>query len=162
MPGVLRMNPRYDMGKGLYLEFSEAVVETFQKYMQRDDENEAGGILMGRVYPGSHVIVEVATTPGPLDYAGPYFFNRSRHAAQEIIIRAWRESKGAQNYLGEWHSHPVNHPSPSSRDRQMIRNMIRQSILGVNFLILVVVGLSENWIGLENGSTLKKLKLLKK
>jgi integrative and conjugative element protein (TIGR02256 family) len=152
------MNTRYDMGDGLYLEFSEAVAETFQRYRQRHSANEAGGILMGRVYPGSHVVVEVATTPGHLDYAGPYFFNRSRRAAQEIVNRAWRESGGAQNYLGEWHSHPVPRPTPSGRDRQMIRNMIRESILGVNFLILVVVGVGENWVGLETGSALKLLK----
>lgn len=146
------------MGDGLYLEFSEAVVETFQRYRQRHAQNEAGGILMGSVYPGSHAIIEVATTPGPLDYAGPYFFNRSRRAAQELVNRAWRESGGAQNYLGEWHSHPVPWPSPSGRDRQMIRNMIRESILGVNFLVLVVVGISEYWVGLETGSALKRLK----
>lgn len=155
------MNMRYDMGDGLYLEFSEAVAEAFQKYRQGHAKNEAGGILLGRVYPSSHVVVEVATVPGPLDYAGPYFFNRSRRAAQEIINQAWRESGGDQNYLGEWHSHPVARPSPSGRDRQMIRNMIRESILGVNFLVLVVVGIRENWVGLETGATLKRLSLSK-
>lgn len=155
------MNMRYDMGDGLYLEFSEAVAQAFQKYRQGYAKNEAGGILLGRVYPGSHVVVEVATVPGPLDDAGPYFFNRSRRAAQEIINRAWRESGGAQNYLGEWHSHPVARPSPSGRDREMIRNMIRESILGVNFLVLVVVGIRENWVGLETGATLKRLSLSK-
>jgi integrative and conjugative element protein (TIGR02256 family) len=161
MSGVFGMKTRYDMESGLYVEFSAAVVETFLTHRQERSQNEAGGILLGRVYAESHVVLEVATMPNALDYAGPYYFNRSRQAAQEVVNRVWRDSNGERNYLGEWHSHPIARPTPSSRDRQMIRNMFRQSVMSVGFLFLVVVGTKENWVGLENGSVLKKLKALK-
>jgi hypothetical protein len=86
LSGVLRMNTRYDMGDGLYLEFSEAVAETFQRYRQRQSANEAGGILMGQVYPGSYVVVEMATTPGP----GGNSWGRSRYAQLRGVVNTFR------------------------------------------------------------------------
>jgi integrative and conjugative element protein (TIGR02256 family) len=31
-------------------------------------------------------------------------------------MRRWKESKGLVRYIGEWHTHPQNHPTPSSID----------------------------------------------
>jgi integrative and conjugative element protein (TIGR02256 family) len=152
------MISHYDLGEGRTLEFSPEVVDTFLHFRQKPGRNEAGGILLGRIYPGGDVIVDRATRPNVQDKAGPYFFDRSRAAAQRVVDRAWEESSGEMNYLGEWHSHPVPHPSPSGRDRQMIRNMFRQSRLEVEFLFLVVIGGAENWVGVENGRSLKRLK----
>jgi integrative and conjugative element protein (TIGR02256 family) len=148
---------RYDLGEGRTLEFSQEVIDTFLKFRQRPGKNEAGGILLGRVYEQGDVIIDLATTPNRRDKAGPYYFDRSRAAAQEVVDRLWGESGGEKNYLGEWHSHPIAHPSPSGRDRQMIRNMFRQSKLEVEFLFLVVIGQAESWVGLENGRSLKRL-----
>lgn len=140
------------------LEFSQEVIDTFLEYRQGPDKDEAGGILLGRLYQGVRVILDAATVPNVQDKAGRYYFDRSREAAQAVVNEAWRASNGEQNYLGEWHSHPVPSPVPSDRDRQMIRNMFHQTRMEVDFLILVVVGLEENWVGMENGRRLRKLK----
>lgn len=154
------MISRYELSEGRTLEFSREVLDTFLRFHQRPGSNEAGGILLGRVYPDGSVIIDMATTPNSRDKAGPYFFDRSRRSAQKVVDRVWEESSGERNYLGEWHSHPVPHPSPSGRDRQMIRNMFRQSKLELTVLFLVVIGRAENWVGAEDGRSLKKLKPL--
>jgi integrative and conjugative element protein (TIGR02256 family) len=77
-------------------------------------------------------------------------------AAQEIVNRAWRESDGELNYLGEWHTHSVPHPTPSGQDRDMIGNMFRDSVLGVHCLFTVVV-LREIWVGRMDRRALKQL-----
>lgn len=153
------MISQYRVDKSRYIEFSRQVINSFLKFRQKPGENEAGGILLGRVYAGSHVVVEAATTPNPYDKAGPYYFDRSLRAAQQALEKAWEESNGERIYLGEWHSHPVSDPSPSRRDRQMIRNMFRDTKnREVDFLLLIIVGLDENWVGIENGRKLKELK----
>jgi len=152
------MTIRYALANGEFVEFSHEVIETFSKFRQGRNANEAGGILLGRVYTGSHVVLDKATTPNFLDRAGRYFFDRSRSAAQRIVNKAWRASKGEQNYLGEWHSHPISHPIPSQRDREMIRNMFSDTRRQIGFLFLVVVGTDETWVGIENGKQLKRLK----
>ena len=155
------MITRYGLRKSQFIEFSQEVVETFRGFRQGPSENEVGGVLLGRIYHGSHVLVELATSPNSRDKAGRYFFDRSRPAAQTVVNNAWRASKGEQNYIGEWHSHPISHPVPSKRDRQMIRNMFRGTQREINFLFLVIVGTEENWVGIENGWRLRRLKPLR-
>ena len=152
---------RYALSNGEFLEFSDRAIETLLTFRQRANANEAGGILLGRVYIGSHVLIEQATTPNLHDKAGRYFFDRSRRAAQVIVNKAWRASRGEQNYLGEWHSHPISNPTPSQRDREMIRNMCRDTQHHIGFLFLVIIGTQETWIGIQDRKRLRKLKPFK-
>jgi integrative and conjugative element protein (TIGR02256 family) len=87
-----------------------------------------------------------------------FFFNRSRKRAQEIVNKQWKKSSGISIYLGEWHTHPVPDPVPSSRDRQMIRNMFNQTQMEITFLFLIIIGTRSNWVGVEDGKTLRHLK----
>jgi integrative and conjugative element protein (TIGR02256 family) len=119
--------------------------------------DEAGGVLLGSVYTLSHTVVEIATTPGPLDRAGPYHFDRSRDAAQAIVNSSWERSAGELIYLGEWHTHRESQPKPSRRDSAMIRNMLRQTEMTIDYLVLVVVGTQEIWVGMDDGRRLAKL-----
>ena len=119
-------------------------------------EVEAGGILLGRVYP-SEVDIEVATPPNVADKAGRYFFDRSRAAAQAIVNTAWTASGGERIYLGEWHSHLADVAEPSNRDRKMILNMLRESDMHIDFLILVVLGRQKDWVGLAHDGVLRRL-----
>jgi integrative and conjugative element protein (TIGR02256 family) len=148
---------RYRFHRNQTLEFSQAVIDTFLKYRQSPGMDEAGGILLGNVYTTSHTIVEAATTPGSLDRAGPYYFERSRAAAQAVVNSSWRESGGVLIYLGEWHTHLAASPTPSRRDRAMIRNMLRQTEMAIDCLVLVVVGTENAWVGIDDGRRLAKL-----
>jgi integrative and conjugative element protein (TIGR02256 family) len=152
------MQIQYRFKGGNILGFSEDATETLLKYRQTRRKNEAGGILLGRVFiPSGNVIIEVATTPNQFDKAGTYYFDRSREAAQRIVNKAWKKSKGEHIYLGEWHSHPEPYASPSARDRRMIHNMFHQTRMHAGILFLVVVGTEENWIGVEDGVWLERL-----
>ncbi len=132
------------------LVFSSEAIRSFTDHRQPVGADEAGGILLGRLFRDSGVVVEVATPPGPFDKAGPRFFHRSRESAQQHVDKAWHDSGGEQVYLGEWHTHPSPVPLPSWRDRTMIRNMFKQTRMEISFLILVVVGYDENWVGIQD------------
>lgn len=151
------MTNRYRINQCEYLEFSGEALKVFRAHTQAYGHNESGGILLGCVYPGSHVVVEAATEPGILDKSGLRYFDRSRQRAQGIVEREWTASAGIRIYLGEWHTHTEMHPVPSSRDRRMIRNMRRQTKMEIDFLFLVVVGTHSNWVGVETGEQLHRL-----
>src|SRR5689334_19513572 len=117
---------RYRFKDENILEFSEVAAGMLEEYRNNRRKKEAGGILLGKIHVlSANVIVDVITTPNRFDRAGPYYFDRCRKVAQEIVNRAWEKSDGQQVYLGEWHSHLESYPNPSSRDRKMIRNMFR-------------------------------------
>ena len=45
------------------------------------------------------------------------------------------------NYLGEWHSHPSFHPSPSTTDCRAMWSIVEDPKVGANFAVLMVVRL---------------------
>jgi len=42
------------------------------------------------------------------------------------------------NYLGEWHSHPSFEPVPSDTDLRTMQSIVDDSMVGVNFLALMI------------------------
>ena len=43
------------------------------------------------------------------------------------------------NYLGEWHSHPSFPPTPSSQDVQSMLEIVTDTDIGANFVMLLIV-----------------------
>jgi integrative and conjugative element protein (TIGR02256 family) len=103
-------------GKTL-LHFSDASLKTFSQYIQRREVDcEAGGLLLGSVH-GTHMLIEQATAPTARDKRFRYLFERMPFGHEAIALARWTASQGTVRYLGEWHTHPEDHPSPSCLDR---------------------------------------------
>ncbi len=151
------MISRYQIKDREHLELANDALKFFRGHIQPFGQNEAGGILLGCVYSNASVLIEKVTTPDNSDKAGRRFFDRSRKRAQQVVEREWQESSGVRIYLGEWHTHSEPNPSPSSRDRTMIRNMLRQTKMHIDFLFLNIVGTQSNWVGIETGTSLRRL-----
>ncbi|MBB3060067.1 Mov34/MPN/PAD-1 family protein [Microbulbifer rhizosphaerae] len=103
--------------KRTLLHFSTATLETFCQHIQNNDTDcEAGGLLLGSVH-GTHMLIEQATAPTALDKRFPYLFERMLFGHEAIAMSRWVMSQGTVRYLGEWHTHPEDHPHPSVLDR---------------------------------------------
>jgi integrative and conjugative element protein (TIGR02256 family) len=114
---------------------------TMQKYRQlKDDNTEAGGILLGRMIDGSNdVIIDEITVPLKRDKRSRFSFFRSS-AVQKIINAVWKKSHQTRNYLGEWHTHPERDPTPSQEDLDNWKRVISNSIFQQDYLIFIIVG----------------------
>lgn len=110
---------------------------------------ESGGILLG-YRRGEHLHVTVATAPQPDDGRWRFFFKRSKRAHQEIALKQWRASGQTVDYLGEWHTHPEPHPSPSSHDYSEWRKIYER--LPKPMLFMIVGWSGELWLGCSEGS----------
>ena len=74
--------------------------------------NETGGVVIGHAH-GSTLVVTRLTGPGPNALHRPDWFVRDGTYAQAMLDAAVAETDGRDNYLGEWHSHPIPQgPSP--------------------------------------------------
>jgi integrative and conjugative element protein (TIGR02256 family) len=102
--------------QGLYVLVESNVLEIISAYRQDSQKkHEAGGTLMG-YRSGEHLHVLDATVPMPLDRRSRISFERLDPGHQLAATRAWEESQGRIDYLGEWHTHPQLNPSPSEVD----------------------------------------------
>lgn len=92
------------------------VMAVFDAYVQRSlSDPESGGILLGTVH-GPHIEVTHATPPFPTDRRTRCSFDRGSKGHTEVADQMWEESRGIIRYIGEWHTHPEDYPSPSGID----------------------------------------------
>lgn len=63
------------------------------------------------------MLIEQATVPTTWDNRFRFLFERMPFGHAIIAQSRWAESQGTVRYLGEWHTHPEDHPIPSALDR---------------------------------------------
>lgn len=96
---------------------AEEVVAEIKRFTAAPEADlEAGGILLG-CYRGPHVEILECTTPMPLDARARYGFVRRDPGHQRTALAAWKTSERTVNFVGEWHTHPEENPTPSRVDR---------------------------------------------
>ncbi|MFZ5752697.1 MAG: Mov34/MPN/PAD-1 family protein [Bacillota bacterium] len=151
---------RYEINNQLMLEFTDEVLDDFNKYRQIGERKESGGILLGMVFD-KKIVIDQISTPSLRDKASKFFFIRNVKRAQKVVDNAWARSNGTRIYLGEWHTHPILNPFPSNDDKTLITNMLRYSKMEIDFLFLVIVGLGEKdfYVGYQKRELLRELKV---
>jgi len=121
----------------LLLNFDTTVLQLFRKHRQYAGATEAGGILLGSVHEAGLLVTE-ATEPSVRDVRRPYFFERQPFRHRALAASRWRSSGGTIRYLGEWHTHPQDHPTPSMLDRTEWRLLARKRADGRPMLAVIV------------------------
>lgn len=131
--------------QGGIVAIGERAMAIFNRYRQINaTAPEAGGVLLGRfIQDTSDIVVDDVTTPGLDDVASRLTFRRSRRRTQELINQAWHKSGGTRNYLGEWHTHPEDDPSPSAVDLRNWHRIVKAAHYEQDTLIFVIVGLRQ-------------------
>jgi integrative and conjugative element protein (TIGR02256 family) len=124
--------------KTVLLSFDAAVLDVFAKHIQRKFRDcEAGGILVGTVHEAGLLIKE-ASEPTGRDVRRQYFFERMPFRHRALARSRWRSSAGTMRYLGEWHTHPQDHPTPSGLDRAEWMQLARKRSDGRPMLAVIV------------------------
>ena len=108
------------------------------------DRPEAGGILLG-YRRGSHLHVTSATSPQPRDRQSRFRFRRCDPAHQDLALLQWKASGNRVDYLGEWHTHPVSDPTPSSLDLAEWKKIYGRK--NCNMLFLIAGTANAFWLG---------------
>jgi integrative and conjugative element protein (TIGR02256 family) len=141
VPGLYPM-VRYVRTSGGHIEFSAPALVSLAQTRQIDDVSpEGGGVLLGRLVVNTDdVVIDEITFPGPEDVRARYSFRRSPNSAQPRVVSAWQESTGTKIYLGDWHSHPEDHPNPSWVDRRDWNRVLKRAVYEQAFLLFVIVG----------------------
>lgn len=123
---------------GVLLNFSDDVRMVFENNVQVEDLPESGGVLLGTVHERG-LIVTVATTPTRRDRQFRYLFERLPFGHRALAKRLWRSTGGTTRYIGEWHTHPQDVPSPSLIDLAEWRKLAKERA-DKRPLLAVIVG----------------------
>jgi len=134
---------------GIIVVNEPSVIEVFDKYIQDDElKHEAGGILLG-YRRGQHFQIVHATEPTKYDKRSRHHFERSPEIHADIAIGMWRKSYGHITYCGEWHTHPVIHPSPSPLDRKEWKVLSTKLPRNKSY-VMTIVGIGQLWSGVAH------------
>lgn len=129
------------------MSIDESVLTTFEHHVQAGvSDSEAGGILLGTVH-GDNLVITEATTPTVMDKRLRFLFERMPFGHRAIARLRWKRSGGTVRYLGEWHTHPQDVPSPSGIDRVEWNKLTAKRLDG-RPLLAVIVGRKDLYVEL--------------
>lgn len=128
------------------------IEEKMEKYRQIKHGTESGGVLLGKILEDNTIIVCDCSKPcisGKASYAG---FYRSADKANKIIEQAFIDSGGRLIYVGEWHTHPEDSPTPSNVDKHSLED-IYNSVKNFypDVLVYIIIGKKSNYYGYYDG-----------
>jgi len=116
-------------------------VDQLREFAQRRWwHTEAGGVLLGRhLLDSPDVVVDEVTTPQNTDRRSRFGFFRSKK--HEVLARErWQEQASTMAYLGLWHTHPQEDPTPSATDRADWQHAVAHDTFESERLFFPIVG----------------------
>lgn len=127
----------------LFVVVPAEVVRTIESYA--GDKTEAGGILLGRYRP-PHIEIVGCSEPMTADVRSFSSFDRRDPGHHLHALSCWRRSQGTTTFVGEWHTHPEERPSPSLVDLQAWEEALKNA--GALPMAFIIRGYRCWWFGL--------------
>lgn len=159
-----------DEKSDFYIRFNLDILSKLDSFRQvKQNMPEAGGVLIGEVYGNNGFWIKDVTFPCRNDVSSRIRFIRQDPKHQEIVDEWHTKSNGTMQYLGEWHSHPQEKPSPSLIDIESWRNLAltMDSQMGNQPFLLLILSMRDihkDWIAIYNEKNgykvLKRISLL--
>lgn len=122
---------------------SQAVEQLLAHVQRRCWQREAGGVLLGRhLLDSEDVVVDEVTSPQSSDRRTRFSFFRSK-THEHIARERWLTEANTLAYLGLWHTHPEDSPTPSHIDRQDWQQAVAKDTFDGPRLFFPIVGCCE-------------------
>lgn len=155
-----------DFPNGIKLRINQEVLDEINKYRQIDNNNESGGVLLGKKELNNDTyIISNITVPSIYDRSSKTSFTRNKDYTQQQINEIWKASNGIVNYIGEWHTHLVNNPMPSITDKRLIHQLYKDKTNVFQHFFMIILGNTGNlFIGIvdsKSGGRFKYQKLVR-
>lgn len=112
---------------------------------RRGAKKETGGILLGEFDEVLKLIwVDfILDAPTDSEFSEQSFICGTRDV-DENIRKLKKESKGALNYLGTWHTHPISAGEPSEKDLSAAYSLLHEFEKPRRFITFIIIGFSSD------------------
>ena len=122
---------------------SQAVEQLLAYVQRRCWQREAGGVLLGRhLLDSEDVVVDEVTSPQSSDRRTRFSFFRSKKH-EHIARERWIAEANTLSYLGLWHTHPEDSPTPSAVDWEDWQQAVANDTFDGARLFFPIVGRKE-------------------
>jgi integrative and conjugative element protein (TIGR02256 family) len=120
------------------------ITESLFSALTEAKHDEVGGVLMGEHVGLNQFRIHEITIHSKGSRAS--FLRRIEDAIFQINSFFKKTAKNYRrfNYIGEWHSHPLFEPFPSRKDDESMLDIIQDSKVGANFVVLLIVKLDSS------------------
>ncbi|KES09316.1 hypothetical protein SASC598O02_015930 [Snodgrassella alvi SCGC AB-598-O02] len=144
MTADLMLNIKFIKNNNTDVIIADEVLDIWRKYQQVDiKDNEACGILIGGYNEKQNkIFIDLCTELQKADLRKRTFFTLKDPFHQKRVNDVFISSQQTQFYLGTWHSHPENYPSPSNVDLQDWKKCIKRNSHN-KFMVFAIIGLKE-------------------
>ena len=139
------MDDLFFIYKDIKLIIKKEIILELSNYRQITvHKNENGGMLIGSKLLHDNIL-ESNDMTHPLieDSFSPTTFKRS-NSHNDILKEKWKKSNHTKMYLGEWHTHPQDIPSPSSEDIDNWVKLMERSKTESEILMFIIIGRKMN------------------
>lgn len=141
----------YNLPDNLILTISDEAVEYINYHIQINLKTEIGGQLFCNFH--EHGITIQKATVSEAENKSKHRFKSKLSSDQEQIYEMF--SHGF-HYIGDWHSHFEDNPSPSITDINTFKSIYSKSTKNLNYMIFSIISANipdKWWIGLINDIT---------
>lgn len=132
-----------------HFEIKQDVVDVLQGYAQHEG-NELCGVLTGSQIGDNCFRISKASPPC-VKKNSRCGCERDANQANAFIASDFEQSEQTRVYIGEWHTHPEPHPTPSAIDCKSIIMNYHTAKRAMPFLIMIIVGLESLYINEYDG-----------
>lgn len=141
--------------KSLCIEITKEVLSKLLSYRQDSiGELEAGGQLFAQYHPDK-VLISYTTKPSSKDIRKCNLFKPHIPTWKKNVTELYKKG---YHYLGDWHTHAEDNPSPSYSDTNSIHSRFNVSEHELVHMVIIIVGNDSNlYVGLSDGKSITKL-----
>lgn len=138
------------------IEVTQECIDSLQSHIQESGDEDCGVLMCSQISDNKIRINKVSascrrsssTTSCELDLA----------LANEFIKVDYEQSNHTRCYIGEWHTHPEDNPSPSFVDLSSLKSSFKNNKLAVrNVIVMAIVGRKNIYWGIYDGNNYKSV-----
>lgn len=134
-------NSRVSNIKKWSIEISSDCKETLRTKMQLDDNEDCGLLFGSQISDNSIRINAISDSCRRTSSAKRCSCELDVQKANTLINEEYLKSNHTRFYIGEWHTHPEDNPTPSYRDNQSIKESYHKNQMVIpNLMIMAIVG----------------------
>ena len=138
-----------------HFEIKQEVVNELKSNAQCEG-NELCGVLMGAQVGDKRYRISKISPPCIKSHTR-CGCERDAAMANHFIEEDYNLSEHTRFYIGEWHTHPEDNPTPSAIDYNSIIDNYQTASLVVPFLLMIIVGTKSFHISIYNGDKFIKV-----